>query len=86
MAFHLRLLYHTVMAAKRRKELSSVRLASSLYLWLCRRILHSSKIDESQKFLGMSKDVELHKETYVSYSHILLDKLFLNFVLVCITL
>lgn len=62
MTFYLRLLYHTLMAAKRRKELANVRLASSLYLWLCRRIMHSSKISEFKKFVGLSKDMELLKE------------------------
>ncbi|XP_057381020.1 uncharacterized protein LOC130703609 [Daphnia carinata] len=60
--FYLRLLYYTVMAAKLRKELANVRVASSLYIWLCRRIMHSSKISEFQKFLGLSKDMELLKE------------------------
>ncbi|KAI9552901.1 hypothetical protein GHT06_020785 [Daphnia sinensis] len=66
MAFYLRLLYYTVMAAKRRKELANVRLASSLYLWLCRRIMHSSKISGFQKFVGLSKDMELLKEADLS--------------------
>lgn len=67
MLFHLKLLYYTAMEAKRRKELDSVRLPTSVYLWLARRMLHSEKSHRYQKYLGLSKDVEFLRETKVCF-------------------
>ena len=65
MLFHLQLLFHATTEAKRRKELSSTRLPSSVYLWLARRISHSEKSHRYKKYLLLSRDTEFLRETKV---------------------
>lgn len=62
MLFHLRLLFHTVSEAKRRNQLSRIRLPSSMYVWLARRVSNSGKIRDCQKYLGLTMDGQFLRE------------------------